>query len=601
MTAVLLGGWGDLAARAVERASMSTGVTVVRTGAFSLAFTAGSLEEGATGGTRCWLAGHLVDAEAVAAQLGLAPDTPAPVLVAGAHARFGTGAAVMLHGVYTAIVAGDGVRRVVVHRDLLGARGVVFHHHHDGGLVFASHLVQLVGALPATPAPARSALVQWIDRQSLPPGGTLLEGVQRLGIGRHLDLSAARCAEVEHWRPLLQPLRRDGRDELIGRLRDAAFGAVRRSAVGAEHPGVRLSGGLDSACVAAGLREARRNGDAVAIGAIFPDHPEVDESSLIEATAAHVGLPLITVPFAGGEPLAPALSYVDRWLLPPASPNDFIWDGFHARARQAGIDVLLDGEGGDEAFGLDIYHLADLVRRGQWLSAWQTAARVPRPAGRMALSTRLRVLRAYAISGVVPHAVQRRRRSSRDPASLAGPLVQRRDVPALEEHDDPWAWKALDGPLSCRAAAQSFFFDAERIDANGHLWRRAIDSKVESRHPFLHDVRLVDELLRAPPGELFDPLRDRPLLRDALVGRIPEVVRNRHAKSYFTSVLDTALGGEAGERLRAHMARPGSPLREFVRVQGLDELLAAGETEVTSGRALFHLAMVDHWLQRVGV
>ena len=42
------------------------------------------------------------------------------------------------------------------------------------------------------------------------------------------------------------------------------------------------------------------------------------------------------------------------------------------------------------------------------------------------------------------------------------------------------------------------------------------------RHPLLHDLQLIETVLRLPPRAQFDAIRDRPLLREALNGLIPE-------------------------------------------------------------------------------
>ena len=60
--------------------------------------------------------------------------------------------------------------------------------------------------------------------------------------------------------------------------------------------------------------------------------------------------------------LAPALEHIDRWSLPPVTPNLFVWRPVMARARELGVDVMLDGEGGDELFGFAPYLIADMLR-----------------------------------------------------------------------------------------------------------------------------------------------------------------------------------------------------------------------------------------------
>ena len=73
---------------------------------------------------------------------------------------------------------------------------------------------------------------------------------------------------------------------------------------------------------------------ALALAGVFPTHPETDERELIEATARHTGLPVELISFDDrASILAPALEHIDRWSLPPVTPNLFVWKPLMASAR----------------------------------------------------------------------------------------------------------------------------------------------------------------------------------------------------------------------------------------------------------------------------
>ncbi len=112
--------------------------------------------------------------------------------------------------------------------------------------------------LPSTPGPDRLALARWIERGSVPPGRTLFEGIRRLPPAHRVVLSADAVAIEPYWRPRYEGTAAGSREEVAERLREAAFAAVGRAAEGAHRPAVSLSGGLDSACVAAGLAARKR-------------------------------------------------------------------------------------------------------------------------------------------------------------------------------------------------------------------------------------------------------------------------------------------------------------------------------------------------------
>ena len=232
-----------------------------------------------------------------------------------------------------------------VARDHLGARPLVYTRVGDG-VLFAEHEHQILDLLPTAPGPDRLAVEHWIERGGIPPGRTLYEGISRLPPAHRLLLSRDGVAVERYWAPRYEGTLEGSREEVVERLRAEAFAAVDRAA-GTDRVAVRLSGGLDSACVAAGLAARGAGADgSLALAAVFPGQAETDESELIAATARQTGLELEQVRFEGPAPvLDSALGHIERWRLPPASPNLFVWEPVAALARERGVTAMLDGEG----------------------------------------------------------------------------------------------------------------------------------------------------------------------------------------------------------------------------------------------------------------
>ena len=133
---------------------------------------------------------------------------------------------------------------------------------------------------------------------------------------------------------------------------------------------------------------------------------------------------------------------------------------------------------------------------------------------------------------------------------------------------------------------------------SAHLRREAIDERIDRRHPFLFDLDLLRAVLANPPAMQFDPVRDRALLRDALAGQIPEAVRTRHAKSFFTGLLGAGLAAD-GALLAGGPARGDAPVRAFVRAEPLERLLreASDPRDDRAARGLWHVGLADVWLR----
>jgi asparagine synthase (glutamine-hydrolysing) len=618
-------GWGERAVELMARADAGSepverldvggeraeprGVSSERAGPLVVSGAEGAID--AAGRWQCWISGRLTSARALCERFGLPLDHDLPALLAHTYARVGPDACELLRGTFV-VVAFDRERSTAtIVRDHLGGRPLV-HVRVGSGALFAEHECALVELLPSTPPPDRLALTRWIERGSTPPGRTLFEGIRRIPPAHRVELSAGAITIAPYWRPRYEGLATGSREAIAERLRDAAFAAVSRAADGARRPAVRLSGGLDSACVAAGLAALRTQashgpreasvGGAVALAAVFPNHPATDERELIEATARHTGLSVKLVSFDDrASILAPALDHIARWSLPPVTPNMFVWRPLMASARELGVDVMLDGEGGDELFGWAPHLFADLLRRGQLLAAWRLTRRIPEVGADADARLRLRAIRKYGVSPLVPAAVRRRRRQRRV-ASDPEALLAAADVAALAALEEAGGKggvaQRLDGPLWWRALAAELTNAGETLGVSSQLRRESTDERIDRRHPFLFDHELLQTALANPPELQFDPARDRALLRDGLLGHIPEAVRTRHAKSFFTDLLSAGLAAD-GALLAAGLAEANAPVRAFVRGEPLEALLreTARPRGPRAARRLWHAGLADVWLR----
>jgi asparagine synthetase B (glutamine-hydrolysing) len=497
---VLAGAWGARAGELLERVAERRGTEVHRFGRLMMP----SPPDLVAGSWCCWLFGEPEGTGAFS----------------GALTELGEGACEVLKGRFVVVAFDRERERCLVIRDQLGAQPLI-HTRAGDGVLFAEYERDLLDLLPRTPSPDRLALLQWIDTGLLPPERTFYEGLHRLPAGYRLAFDGAHVHVERWWNLRYQGTEAGTAAMLAERLREEVFAAVGRAAAGSQRPAVKLSGGLDSACVAAGMAaNGAADGRALAIGGTFSEHPVTNESELIEATARHTHLPLELIAFnPASSILAPALAHIARWRLPPATPNLFVWQPVMARARELGVDLMLDGEGGDELFGLAPYLIADQLRAGRPRSAWSLTGRIPGIGNNPDRRVRLRLLRRFGLSPLVPSAVRRHREARRTASS--GSIVPRADARALAELLVPDREDRRDGPLWWRFQAESLIDERDLLDVGGHFRREAADEDIDRRHPFLYDLRLTEAALRLPPRMQFDPIRDRPLLRDALAGMIP--------------------------------------------------------------------------------
>jgi asparagine synthase (glutamine-hydrolysing) len=592
---MLAGAWGTRAGELLERVAHSGGVEVHRIGRLTMP----GLPHLVAGNWCCWLFGAPEDGGTLAARFGLRTRSDLPAAFATATTELGEEACELLQGRFVVVAVDRERDRCLVTRDQLGAQPLV-HARVGDGVLFAEHERDLLELLPHTSNPDRLALLQWIDSGLTPPGRTLYEGIQRLQAGHRLILGGTRVSVERWWNLRYQETEAGTATMLAEHLREAAFAAVGRAATGADRLAVKLSGGLDSACVAAGLLAGGfADGRALALAGTFAAEPESDESDLIEATARQAQLPLERIPFdPTSSMLGPALAHIARWRLPPGTPNLFLWQPLMARACAIGVDRMLDGEGGDELFGLAPYLIADALRTGRLRKAWSLAGRIPGMGLHPDKNVRMRVLRHYGLRPLVPSTVQRYRDARRRAkASSSSSIVPRADAQELADLLTPGKDDRRGGPLWWRFQAESLIDERDLLDVGAHFRREAADGGIERRHPFLYDLRLIEAALRLPPQAQFDPVRDRPRLREALSGLIPEAVRTRHIKSHFTSLVLAGLqADEAG--LVEPLRRADAPVRAYVAADALERKIgvAPDERSMLGAGSLWRVAIANRWL-----
>ena len=363
--------------------------------------------------------------------------------------------------------------------------------------------------------------------------------------------------------------------------------------------GVLLSGGLDSSAVAA-LANAGplQERGPQAYSAAFPLNPSIDESELVGDAASSLGLGRTTLSVRGGSMVAGSLEYLREWRLPAASPNHFLWQPLLRRAAADGITVMLDGEGGDELWMLSPYLLADELRRGHGFAALRLAREMAGVDRYRDWRSALPYLRVFGLKGAAPAALHRGIRRAHGPARYAPSWLSERSAATLFAEDDRWAWKRLDGPRWWAYMADLLTTARARLGVGDYLRHRAAMAGLDDRHPLI-DPDLVEFALGLDPALALDAELDRPLLRRAMAGEIPDSIRLRPEKSYFTALFDDCLRGRDLALLRDLLA--GSPeVGRYTRpgaARSLLEVPADRPGALARSWSLWRLMTAECWLR----
>jgi asparagine synthase (glutamine-hydrolysing) len=411
------------------------------------------------------------------------------------------------------------------------------------------------------------ATTSFRDIQRLPPAHTLSVTSSGMKIARYWSAPADGRIRYRHPREYVEHFQILFQDAVADRLRT-------------DRAGILLSGGLDSACVAAMARELSSQppgaADLRAYSVIY-DSPGADnDGTYARKSAEFLGIPIRCLPMDHLQPF-------ERWDDPelgfPEPVEDPFSSGLHDQFRAVAADsrVALSGEGADNLMHFQMLpYLRDLLRNREWRRIFADLPSYVRARPSLWRGAKRRVKGFFgkaAPSPVFPH-------------WIAPDLVKRFDLEARWKE-----WSKLPGPLLHPILPKAHA--SLELPQWSHMFEHASPGitrcPVEVRYPFL-DLRIVNYLLAVPP---FPWAFEKIILREAMFGRLPEEIRLR-PKTPF-----------GGDPLMAKLQRPGAigmdPVRwndnieTFIRRSAL--LASTVETNSELASAGVRPACLNFWLQ----
>ena len=532
-------------------------------------------------------------------------------VILAAYARWGLAAVSRFNGMFAFALWDAPRNRLVLARDRMGVKPMYLRRSRRT-LAFASEPRAFVagGALDADdawlPEPQLGVVHDFLARGWTDHSAeTFLDGVTSLPPAHLLVVEDGNERLVRYWDP--PPLADDARPEAraADRERDeslvdefrATFDSAVRLRLRSDVPlGSCLSGGLDSSSIvvtvshllAADRGGAHEEAPRMGFHARFPDHG-VDESAYAELVARQAGIPLVYATPAGSSLLPAMLPVLQAQGEPFPSGSMGAQHAVMAAARNAGIKVLLDGQGADELLGgYDLYlgtraagllrsrHPADAARelRAQVArgpasaegSLWRAVhAALPRPA--------LEALRATTGGrfGIVCTGPLTGQTAMREVEPRPGTFLARR----------LWHETAVDGlPALLR-----------------YEDRNSMAFGIEARVPFL-DVRLVELAMRLPDRLRVERGVTKAVLRRAMYDRLPSEVARRRDKVGFEVPQRAWL--TAGRAEVVDLVRDGQIVeRGWVTRDEVERVIAAGFGGGRGSSHLWRLFILEAWLRMI--
>jgi asparagine synthase (glutamine-hydrolysing) len=370
-----------------------------------------------------------------------------------------------------------------------------------------------------------------------------------------------------------------------------------------------LSGGMDSGSIVAVAREIlaeEGRGPLPTFSAVGPDPEICVETRTIHAALTMDGLASHLIRYDRLDALMPDLEALTWSLDEPFDYSMTLPRAVYLSAHRTGLKVLLDGGGGDLALDAGSY-IARLIRRGRWWRAYCEAVGQIRfwgkvyPAWREMYRAARSALAIPPVRGLHRRLLGSRRlrqqvwhniRESLIHPDFAARLRLAERLKTLNAHGLGGGSVSYREELARSIDHPYLTVGRERYD------RVASAVAVEPRDPFL-DRRVVAFCVSLPGEQKLDGGWPKIVLRRAMAGRLPDLVRWRTGKEHlgwtFTSTLIAMTNRGVPPRAKINRASLAPYLNDETLFDGRTNLENA---EPTERQRFYELEHLGAWLDR---
>jgi asparagine synthase (glutamine-hydrolysing) len=502
------------------------------------------------------------------------------------YEQHGTGFAERLRGMFAVAIWDGPERRLVLARDRFGIKPLYYRESGDE-LAFASEL----RALPRGEVDL-DALEAFLAFNSIPGPLTIFRGTCKLQPGYVLLWEDGRVRLERFARPTPGDTRDDEEAELVEELRSRMRDSVRAHLVSDVPVGVLLSGGVDSALLAAlAAEESNEPLRTFSIGFEERSFDELTDARRVAERYATRHRELVLRPDAALLLPALAAAFDEPFADSSALPTYLV-----SQLAAGDVKVALSGEGGDELFGGYYTYAADLLAErfgGVARVAQPLVERLPTSTARASFDYRAkRFVRAAHLPPLERHHAWKEifsaemrteltgRRSSFDPVDL---LRQRyRETAGADE-----LARLQDVDLG------AYLVDDLLVKTD----RASMAHSLEARVPYL-DTVVTNFALSLPTRHKVRGLAKKVLLRKAAAPLLPrEIVRGK--KRGFSIPAAAWLRGDLEPFARETLAPDTLQRQGFFRPEPVHRLLdahVAGREDLS--RQLWGLLAFTLWYER---
>ena len=531
-----------------------------------------------------------------------ASEAGLPAALLAAYDVHGEGLLAQLTGWFALALIDPAAERAILAIDRMGV-GQMAYAQLAGGIAFSTDLNLLARHPGVDTTITPQAIYRYACTYVSPAPETIYAGVCKLQPAQVLDWRGGRASIAAYWHAPTPGSVQGRPDELAEELHRRLAAGVQNALKPApdRHAGAFLSGGLDSSVVAGLLGRAR--GASTPAFTISFDDPRYDETAYAAIAAQHFGLDHRTyrlTPADAGDLVPTLAAACDE----PFGNSSLLPAYVCARmARQAGVELLLAGDGGDELFAGNKRYVEQQI-----LGLY---GRVPRPL-RAGLNAALGALPSrYAVSWLGKAQRYVARANQPMPGRMMANEVYGQS--GLDRTFTPDALAEIDADAP--EAAWTRHFEEAGTDDLVHAmqrldWRVTLADNdlrkvqhagalagVEVAYPMLDD-ELVAFAAGLPSDLLIQRFRLRAFFKDAMAGFLPEAILTK-PKHGFGMPFSEWTRQDPGLWALVGDSFAGLKQRQIFRAEFLDAVLRAHaqNSDPQLSAIVWDLMMLEVWWQ----
>jgi asparagine synthase (glutamine-hydrolysing) len=510
-----------------------------------------------------------------------------------AYKQWGVECLHRFNGMWAFVIYDRERRRIFAARDRFGVKPL-FWCYDSRGLVLASEIKAIRDSGYARCEPNKRVIARFlVDGDIDDTDQTFYSDVQRVPAGSYFEGDAAKAPTFRRfWNLADAAAALDEPTDPVERFR-ALFDDAVRLRLRADVPtGVLLSGGLDSTAIVTRMAAQRNGQDPTSLKALCYLDPAFDERVFIDATLKQTQSTLKRLDVGPEEIWKTFEHHLWHQDEPVHSFTSAVVYQLMKLARDNGLKVILNGQGADEALaGYPTYfvqHWCDLLQAGQF---------------RHVHGEILQFARAHAESPLGLHAATAWRSFNLLRARVPG----HRALATRWHRSRVQSYRWLDEDLreswmphedvAARTLAGTLRRSVERSSLPLYLRvddRNSMAHGVEVRLPFM-DHRVVALAFRLGSHWKLRGEYTKFVLRAAMRGRMPEIVRTRVQKFGFPTSAENFLQTALRERCRELLRTPAVSNSGILNVGEVERLLNAERVDATFSSRLFNITQLAMW------